>query len=107
MRETEYILRVILRARNEMAKVLAAATAELKAFGQNANKIDKDLEGLNKRITSMNNRLGNVTDKVAAWRATTRGMGRDSDEASRGMRGLDDDTQSTEKNAQRAAIAEK
>jgi hypothetical protein len=81
MNEVEYILRVILRARNELGRAFAAARKELDAFVKSANTADKDLENLNKRISSLNTRIGNSTKKVKEWQSAIRAFSGDLDKA--------------------------
>lgn len=79
--DVEYILRIVLRARNELASAFAKARAEVAAFAAETKKFNKDLDGLNTRITSLNQRVGNVTNKINDWRAAMRGFGTDSKDA--------------------------
>src|SRR4051794_21912474 len=81
MDNVEYILRIILRARDEMAAVLRKARMELEKFSGDVEKLDKNLDSLNSRITSLNTRVGNVTRKIEDWRAAMRGFGKDGDSA--------------------------
>ena len=71
--DTEYILRIILRARDEMAKVLAKVRGELRAFGNDAKSMKGEIDKLNSSISGMNRRLGGLTDKLEKWRQTVRG----------------------------------
>ena len=61
--DVEYILRIVLRARDEMVAVFAKARAELRGFTSDIKKFDQSLGGLNSRITGLNRRIGNVDDK--------------------------------------------
>jgi hypothetical protein len=88
MNEAEYILRILLRARDQMSAVLAKARKEIAAFGEQTKKTNTDIDKLNSQITSLNTRIGNVTDKVAAWRAAMRDFGKDGETASRSARNV-------------------
>lgn len=63
MNEAEYILRVILEARDKMATVLRAARAELRQFGSDAKKAGVDIDGLNSKVSSLTRRLGNMISR--------------------------------------------
>lgn len=88
MDNVEYILRIILRARDEMAAVLRKARLEMERMESSAGKLDAKLEGLNSRITSLNTRVGNVTRKIEDWRAAMQGFGKDGDDAGKSTKGL-------------------
>lgn len=64
MNEVEYILRVVLKARDEMAKTFAGARAQVAAFATSARGADADITNLNKKITSLNTRLKNTVDRL-------------------------------------------
>src|SRR3954452_12386915 len=81
MNEVEYILRVILKARNDLGRAFAAAKTQLEAFTAAAKKADGDLDKLNTRISSMNTRIGNSTKKVKEWQAAIRAFSGDIDKA--------------------------
>lgn len=66
MNDVEYVLRIVLKARDEMAKVLAKARAELIGFTSAAKKGHSDIDGLNTRISSLNRRMGNLIDRFDA-----------------------------------------
>lgn len=64
MNESEYILSIILRARNEMAGAFAAATAEASAFRTVIKGLDGDLDSLNGKVSSLTRRLGTLRDRI-------------------------------------------
>src|SRR4051812_43548098 len=83
--DVEYILRVILRARDEMAAVLVKAREQLRGFATDSRNMQTNLDGLNKSITSLNTRLNNSTKKVEDWRAAIRGSTGDNDASARSI----------------------
>jgi hypothetical protein len=87
--DTEYILRIILKARDEIAGVLARARAELKLFGTEAKNSKADIDKLNKSLSSMNTRLGNVIDKFGDWHTRVNGARSDTGQFSKSVSGLD------------------
>lgn len=93
MDSVEYILRIILKARDEMAAVLARVRTEIRGLGTDADKTRVKIEGLNKVISSMNTRVTNATKKVADWRAALKGAGDDADGFGDGLRRVGDESQ--------------
>lgn len=88
--DAEYILRIVLRARDEMAAALARARAEIEAFSKSARGAQGDLDGLNKSITSMNTRLGNLGKRIRGVKDDLRALVNDEHEAERTSRALSD-----------------
>lgn len=62
----EYLIRIVLRARDEIAGTLAKARAEMAAFRGETNSLKADMDGLNNTITSLNRRLGNTVQRINA-----------------------------------------
>lgn len=81
----DYILKIILRARDEMASVLARARREVDQFARQVNRADSEVDGLNSRISGLNRRLGNTVSRVRAVRNELRELGSGSGQASRGL----------------------
>lgn len=86
MNEVEYVLRVILKARDEMARVFGSARTQVMLFSASVRRADKDLDGVNSRISSMNLRLGNLNKRLDAsgeafkrFASTKRGADKDID----------------------------
>ena len=75
MNEVEYILRIVLKARDELAGALAAARAELRGFARDAENNKKKIDGFNDSIEKMNTNVANITDKFREWRTVIQGVG--------------------------------
>jgi hypothetical protein len=78
--DTEYILRIILKARDEIAGVLARARAEIRGFSRDAQSMKAEIDKINTSISGMNRRLGGLTDRLEKWRQTIRGARSATDE---------------------------
>jgi hypothetical protein len=81
MNEVEYILRVILRARNEMGRVFANAAKQLDLFAAKAKEHDNTLKGFNTRIANMNTRIDASTEKIKTWQSAIRSFTGESEKA--------------------------
>lgn len=79
MPDVEYILRIVLRARDEMAAVLAKARTELRGFSKDAQGLDTVLGKLNGNIDKFNANLDGVLDRLKEWQATMRDAGGETD----------------------------
>jgi hypothetical protein len=62
--QTEFILSIVLRARDEMAGAFAEATAQVSAFRTAVRGLNSDLEPLNNNVTSLTRRLGSLRDRI-------------------------------------------
>lgn len=71
--DTEFILKIILRARDEIASVLARARAELRGFAVDSKAAKAEIDKLNSSISSMNTRLKNLTNKFDEWHTSVHG----------------------------------
>ncbi len=72
MTDVEYVLRIVLQARDELAKGLAKARGELAAFKRDADGLDGVMNKLNGSFATFDGHLDNITKKLDAWRATLR-----------------------------------
>src|SRR3954452_20221792 len=81
MNEIEYVLRVILKARSDLGRAFATASKQIDAFVASTKKADNDLGEFNKKISSMNTRIGNSTTKIKEWQSAIRSFSGDLDKA--------------------------
>lgn len=107
MNDIEYILRIVLKARDEMAAVLAKARAELTLFSKEAGGLNKNLDGLNSRMNTLNNRLDNVTNKLSAWRSEMRSFTGESDKAGASVSRVSRETDNVDKSVRKANQSQK
>jgi Phage tail lysozyme len=103
MDDVEYILRIILRARDEMAAVLAKARTQLRGFASDADKMNLSVEKLNKSMGDFNKNMDGVAKKLEAWRAVLRDSGDDSDKAAKSLDNFGKSAESTVARTKRAA----
>lgn len=65
MSDVEFILRIVLKARDEMAGALGKARGELSLFAAEAEKAGKHIDALNGHIDKLNGKLDGLRGKVA------------------------------------------
>jgi chromosome segregation ATPase len=111
MNEAEYVLRLILRARDELSSKLTKVRTELKGLEKDSANASKGFDELNKRITSANTRIGNLTDKMKEARKAFRDLASDEDKVSKSSKSMagdvDDVAESIESMAEKTANANK
>ena len=73
MNEVEYILRIVLKARDELAGALKRAREELRLFANAAESNKSKIDAFNTSIEAMVKNVGDVTDKFQQWRAVMEG----------------------------------
>src|SRR4051812_4633522 len=78
MDDVEYILRIILKARDEMAAVLAKARTQIRAFTKDADNMNASVTNLNQAMKNFDGNMDGITKKLEAWRAVLRDAGDDS-----------------------------
>jgi hypothetical protein len=66
--DVEYILRIVLRARDEIAGALVKARTELAAFGDEADRVNSRLDPLNKNVTSLSRRISTLQGRLQGLR---------------------------------------
>jgi phage-related protein len=103
MPDVEYILRIILRARDEMAAVLAKARTQLRGFAADADKMNLSVDKLNKSMSAFNTNMDGVSKKLESWRAVLRDAGRDSEQAAKSIDNVGKSAQRSATSTQRAA----
>lgn len=65
MNEVEYVLRLVLKARDDMSAVLAKARTELIGFKGDADDLEHSLEDVNKRMKTFSNNVRNARTELA------------------------------------------
>lgn len=76
MNEAEYILRIILRARDEFAATFAKARTQIQGLRSDHTALNAVLKTTNDRVTSLNTRYGNLIKKTDEARAAMRELAR-------------------------------
>jgi len=107
MSEIEYILRIILRARDETAAAFRLAREQLRGFITDAERGTNKLEGFNTSMKNMEKNMGNVTTKLREWRAVMQGLGDDNKEASKSVGQLGREMDTVVKKTTAAARSQK
>ena len=103
MNEVEYILRIVLKARDELATALRKAREELRRFADSAESNQKKIDAFNKSIEAMDKNVTNITDKFREWRAVIEGTGRGNADAKKSFGELGREVDSASKATQRHA----
>ncbi len=85
MDDVEYILRIILKARDEMAAVLQKARVQIRGFAKDSDTMNVAVTNLNQAMKNFDTNMDNVTKKLQAWRAVIHDAGGDSDKASKSL----------------------
>ena len=85
MNEIEYILRIILRARDETAAAFKSAREELRLFVNAIDGHTKKLDAFNNSMSNVEKNIGSVTEKLREWRAVMQGLGDDNNDASKSV----------------------
>lgn len=108
MSEAEYILRIILRAKDEFAAVFAKARTQIQGLRSDHTALNAVLKTTNDRITSLNTRYGNLIKKTNeardAMRELAKGTEADFDKLDRQ---IDRTTGAITKNSRAARAAAK
>ena len=107
MNEVEYILRIILRARDETAKAFQAAREQLRLFVKAADDGSAKLDKFNKSMKTMENNMDSLTTKLREWRTVMQGLGDENDEAAKSIAKVGKETDSYVKKSQQAVRAQK
>jgi hypothetical protein len=88
MDDVEYILRIVLKARDEMAKVLAKARTEIRGFAKDADKMNTSVTNLNQAMKNFDKGMEGITKKLEGWRAVLRDAGDDSKSSTKSLEGF-------------------
>ena len=87
MNEVEYILRIVLKARDELASALAKARTELRGFARDAEANKSKIDAFNTSMENMSTNVDNITDKLREWRTVLQGS---SDDIGKTKKSFDD-----------------
>ena len=71
----EYVIRVILRARDDLSLTLAKIREEIRDLGNDADSLDLSLAKVNDRITKMNDRARNAAVRLGELKKATDDLG--------------------------------
>lgn len=71
----EYVIRVVLKARDDMSAVFAKAKGELASMRTEAAFLDKNLASINDRITQLNRRASSAAESVGKLKRATDDLG--------------------------------
>ena len=104
MNEIEYVLRIVLKARDELAGALRAAREQLRLFANAADSNKSKIDGFNDSIEKMNVNVSNITDKFKEWREVIQGTAGGNDKARKSFGDLGREVDSTNKATQRHAV---
>jgi hypothetical protein len=96
MDDVEYILRIILKARDEMAAVLQKARVQLRGFAKDSDTMNVAVTNLNQAMKNFDTNMEGVTKKLEGWRAILKDAG---DESKKTRKSVDDLGKSVEKTA--------
>ena len=101
MNEIEYILRIVLKARDELAGSLKKAREELRLFANAADSNKTKIDALNTSIANLNDNAENVTDKFRQWRAVMQGTAGGNESGKRSFGQLAKEVENTSKSTAR------
>lgn len=85
MGDVEYILRIVLKARDEIATAFARARKEIDGFDKDIQKLDTRMEAFSKNFDK---NFGGVLDQLREWRALMQGTQGDADSAAKAQENL-------------------
>ena len=103
MNEVEYILRIVLKARDELATALRKAREELRLFANAADSNKGKIDALNTSMEKLDNTAGNLTDKFREWRAVMQGTAGGNDQAKKSFSDLSKEVETSVKSTRKAA----
>lgn len=107
MNEIEYILRILLKARDETAAAFRTAREQLRLFVNAADDGSKKLDKFNASMATMEKNMDGVTKKIREWRAVIQGLGDDNDESAKSIARIGRETDSYVKKTQQAVRTQK
>ena len=107
MNEIEYILRILLKARDETAAAFRTAREQLRLFVNAADDGSKKLDKFNASMATMERNMDGVTKKIREWRAVIQGLGDDNDESAKSIAKIGKETDTYVKSTQRAVQTQK
>jgi len=102
MNDIEYILRIILQARDQTAAAFKTAREELRHFVSDVDSSSGKLDKFNNSMKTMETNMAGVTEKIREWRSVIQGMGDDSSDASKSVSSLNKEVENSVKTTARA-----
>jgi phage-related protein len=106
MNEVEYVLRIILQARDELAGALKKAREELRHFANAIDSHKAKIDAFNTSIQAMDKNVTDVTNKFKDWRAVMEGTAGENAKAKKSFGDLGREVDSTAKAQTRHADAQ-
>jgi phage-related protein len=103
MNEVEYVLRIILKARDELAGSLKKAREELRLFAAAADSNSSKINAFNKSIETMDKNVEGITNKFREWRAVIEGTAGDNAKSNKSFADLNKEIETGVKTTTRAA----
>jgi hypothetical protein len=94
----EYVIRVVLRARDELSVKLAKIREEIRELSNDADGLDAGLAGVNERITKLNQRSTTLIEKLGRLKKATDDLGG----SVRAFNKLEEDLAKAERNSEDA-----
>jgi len=104
MNEIEYILRILLKARDETAAAFKSAREELRLFVSAVDAQSVKLDKFNESMSKMEKNMTSITEKIRDWRAAMQGLGEDNDDSAKSIARVGKETDAYVK---KAAVAVK
>src|SRR4051812_6531411 len=102
MNEIEYVLRILLRARDETAAAFKSARTELRLFVNAADDGAAKIDKFNKSMSTMEKNMDGVAKKMREWRTVIHGLGDDNDESAKSIAKVGKETDNYVKKTQQA-----
>ena len=106
MNEVEYVLRIVLQARDQLAGALKKAREELRLFVNAIDSHKAKIDAFNTSIKAMDENVENVTNKFKDWRAVMEGTAGENAKAKKSFGDLGREVDSTAKAQNRNADAQ-
>src|SRR4051812_36591124 len=97
MNEVEYILRIVLKARDELAGALKAAREELRLFANATNSHTSKINAFNESMAKMDKNVEGITNKFREWRAVIEGSSKGTDDHKKSMTALNRELETSTK----------
>src|SRR3954452_8002639 len=107
MNDIEYILRIILKARDEMAGVLSKARTQLRGFAKDADTMNVSVTNLNQAMKNFNGHMDGVTKKLEGWRAILKDAADSTGKSTKSIDGLTKATEQNVRTSQKAVQTQK
>lgn len=83
--EVEYVLKIILKARDELAAGLSKARVQLRGFKTDVESMSTAVDKVNGILDKFDGNLAKVTQRLESWRSTLRSTGDDAKELTKAL----------------------